>query len=172
MIEELLAVDESSPTGLVWAASPRARVKVGSPALTTIGKSGYYHGSCGGKYYQAHRVVFYLTHGYWPKVVDHLDGNRLNNTPLNLRDASRAENMHNQKVVRGFIKDRGRFRARIHVDGKYISLGTYDTEQEAHAAYLIGKKQYHPTAPERCYDTEGGLATSRKAPSDRAEATS
>ena len=161
MIETLIRVDASSPTGLSWTVSPRADINVGSPAFTSVGKSGYYHGYCSGKYYQAHRVVFYLTHGYWPKVVDHVDGNRLNNAPANLRGTTQVENMHNQQVVRGFIKDRGKFRARIHVGGRYISLGTYNTEEEAHAAYLIGKKQHHPTAPERCYDTTRGVAPPR-----------
>lgn len=161
MINNFIMLDSNSPTGLVWFASPTTQVKVGTPALTAIGKSGYYHGQCQGKYYQAHRVVFYLTHGYWPKVVDHIDGDKLNNLPANLRGATQAENMHNQKVVRGYIKDRGKYRARIHVGGRYISLGTYSTESEAHAAYLEGKKQHHPTAPERCYDTTRGVAPPR-----------
>lgn len=33
-----------------------------------------------------HRVVFYAVHGYWPKVVERLDGDRLNNKITNLRD--------------------------------------------------------------------------------------
>ena len=35
--------------------------------------------------------------GYMPEMVDHRDGNRLNNKWANLRDATRAENLWNSK---------------------------------------------------------------------------
>ena len=45
-----------------------------------------------------HRVVFYLTHGYMPEVVDHIDGNPSNNHPDNLRAATTMTNRWNSKT--------------------------------------------------------------------------
>lgn len=50
------------------------------------------------KTYLQHRIVFFLHNGYWPKEVDHIDRNKSNNAPDNLRDVSRSENMHNIDV--------------------------------------------------------------------------
>jgi len=44
----------------------------------------------------AHRVVFALVHGQWPTlVVDHIDRDRLNNRPSNLRDVDASTNGKN-----------------------------------------------------------------------------
>lgn len=45
----------------------------------------------------AHRVAFALTHGHWPRGhIDHVDGNRANNAPENLRDVTYLENNKNR----------------------------------------------------------------------------
>lgn len=45
----------------------------------------------------AHRVVYFLDTGEWPLgVIDHIDGDTLNNDPPNLRDVSYSENGLNQ----------------------------------------------------------------------------
>lgn len=48
----------------------------------------------------AHRIVYALAYGSWPaQVVDHIDRDRLNNRPINLRDVDQRTNtlnsMHN-----------------------------------------------------------------------------
>ncbi|MBO2025518.1 hypothetical protein J4733_07820 [Klebsiella pneumoniae] len=40
----------------------------------------------------------------------------------------------------------GRYLARIGVGRKSVSLGTFDTVEEAQSAYLIGKEKYHVSA--------------------------
>lgn len=45
----------------------------------------------------SHRVIFAMGHGYWPKIVDHLDGNSLNNALSNLSGHdSQQGNMRNR----------------------------------------------------------------------------
>lgn len=106
---------------------------------------------------RVHRVVFALTHGRWPEnQIDHIDGNRLNNAPSNLRDVPQAINQqnlrgakaHNQFGLLGVShgRQRGKFRATIVVDRKQRSLGVFATAQEAHQAYLEAKRRLHPGA--------------------------
>lgn len=45
--------------------------------------------------YRAHRLAWFYVHGCWPKVLDHEDGNILNNRIRNLRDTTQSENNKN-----------------------------------------------------------------------------
>lgn len=48
----------------------------------------------------AHRVIWKLLHDVEPDEIDHVDGNRANNAPDNLRNVDRAENAKNRKLSR------------------------------------------------------------------------
>jgi hypothetical protein len=49
------------------------------------------------KNYLLHRIIFLLHHGFCPKVIDHIDGNGLNNKIENLREATLSQNQANYK---------------------------------------------------------------------------
>lgn len=76
------------------------------------------------------------------QIVDHLNGNMLDNRRSNLRVCTQRENMCNQTMHRngrlvGAQKYYGgKFLSRIRIDGVYKRLGVFDTEIEAHQAYL------------------------------------
>ena len=78
------------------------------------------------------------------KIVDHKDGNGLNNHRSNLRDGSGPKNNRNRNCnesnISGFKgvhteKRTGRFDVRICSLGKRYCLGTYQTAEEAAKAY-------------------------------------
>ena len=75
------------------------------------------------------------------KVVDHIDGNRLNNSRFNLRLASFRANQANKIPGRGWDLKNGKYNARIYIDGQKVQLGSYDTAEEASAAYLAAKQK-------------------------------
>lgn len=73
------------------------------------------------------------------KVIDHINGNGLDNRKKNLEHVSRSANNRNQtphkkSVGVRYIADTGRYRAYIMHHYHQINLGTYDTLEEAQAA--------------------------------------
>lgn len=82
-------------------------------------------------------------------IVDHVDGNPLNNRRQNLRWATRAQNAINWKRpnktgVRGVFRNGdSRFAARIKTDAKRIYLGTFSTIEAAAAAYDAAALRHH-----------------------------
>ncbi len=81
-------------------------------------------------------------------VVDHRDGNGLNCQRENLRVATYSQNMMNRdpwaNEISGvwFRKDRGKWCARITANNKVISLGSFDTFEEAKAKRLKAEALY------------------------------
>lgn len=83
------------------------------------------------------------------EYVDHVDGDPLNNTRSNLRIATRAQNRANSIANRNSdtgikgVRRRGtRYRAEITVNKKTKYIGTYDTPEAAHAAYVEAAKKH------------------------------
>jgi hypothetical protein len=76
-------------------------------------------------------------------VIDHINGDKLDNRRSNLRICTQAENVRNQKKTRyprlshykGVSKDHGCWRARITKDRVWYCLGYFRTEEAAAQAY-------------------------------------
>tara|TARA_R110000868_G_scaffold339485_1_gene600210 strand:- start:181 stop:645 length:465 start_codon:yes stop_codon:yes gene_type:complete len=77
--------------------------------------------------------------------IDHIDGDRSNNSLSNLRIVTSQENHFNRTTAKGchFYKPTNRWMAYIVLNKKKIHLGYFDTEEDAHAAYLKAKEIYH-----------------------------
>lgn len=86
-------------------------------------------------------------------MVDHIDGNGLNNQKANLRVCEPNQNQYNRLLQKNntsgfkgvsFFPETGQWRARIGIGGKRrISLGLFPTKEEAYAAYCEAAKIHH-----------------------------
>lgn len=142
MYSDYFELSSKSPSGLVWRVN-KGRAKAGDPAITAIG-NGYYKGRLNQKTVYAHRIVFALYYGYEPDVVDHIDGDTLNNDPKNLRNGTKALNNQNRVVSGCSWNERDRvFYASICKGGVRYHLGAYKTKEEAEAAYFAAKLKIH-----------------------------
>ncbi len=83
---------------LFWKADrARGKVKKGQEA-GCLTSHGYHRLMLDYKEYPTHRIVFMMHYGYMPKVVDHIDGNPLNNCIENLRESCSQTNQYNRKL--------------------------------------------------------------------------
>ena len=86
------------------------------------------------------------------QIVDHINGNKLDNRKSNLRIATMSENQHNTHVTRkslygtGVYKLKGRFHSHIRNHGKWFFLGAYDSPKEASYAYWLKKNEFLPAS--------------------------
>ena len=96
-----------------------------------------------GKLYYAHRLAFLYMTGWMPEFVDHKDGDTLNCRWDNLRESTTSENGKNT-TRRGYHVDRhGRYRVQLTTDYKRLTVGSYETAEEARSAYETAKRQEH-----------------------------
>ncbi len=120
-----------------------ARAKAGSIAGSPQNK-GYIQVYVDGKNCLLHRLVFLFHHGYMPKMIDHINGNRLDSRIENLREATSSQNQQNRKIQRNNLSgfkgavyhpQKMKWQGRIQVNKKKFSLGYYNLAEEAHEAY-------------------------------------
>ena len=66
-------------------------------------------------------------------VVDHIDGDTLNNRRSNLRHITQQQNLWNTPSYKGyyFSKDRKKWRVEVRENGKKKVIGNFETEEEA-----------------------------------------
>jgi acid phosphatase class B len=87
-----------------------------------------------------HRIIMGSKKG---DIINHIDGNGLNNSRKNLRICSRHENMrnrHNHKFrFKGVFKRKNlpTFRSYISYNGKQIYVGSFENEIDAAEAYNL-----------------------------------
>ncbi len=109
---------------------------------------GYVVARIDGKEVYLHRLIMGYPDGL---VVDHINGDRLDNRRSNLRVCKIKENVRNAQRPSNntsghtgvsYRKDRDRYRAYIMVDRKQIALGNYETLEEAVKARRRAEQEY------------------------------
>lgn len=119
-----------------------------------------------GRYYAHATIVAHkLLADY--KLVDHVDGNGLNNTRVNLRSATDQQNSWNRGLrsdsrtgYKGVSSRRGGkgFVARIQVEGKRKFLGWFHNPVDAAKAYDAAALEHFGEFARLNFPIEGGVA--------------
>lgn len=157
-VQRLLDLNHESGE-LRWTAQA-ANGRLTQRIAGCVSSNGYQHVKIGKRIYLGHRLVWLLAYGEWPfRDVDHIDGNKLNNAPSNLRLATVSQNAQNRIApiksasgIRGVVhvpgtsRRRERWQSRIKVNGKSKFLGTFLSPDAALAAYVAAKAVLHPFA--------------------------
>jgi hypothetical protein len=104
--------------------------------------------------YKLHRLAWLYVYGEHPAgIIDHIDGNKLNNKIDNLRVVSDLINSQNVRHPRssnksGYLgvswhkKDK-RWHAHIRVNKKTVFLGGYHSPDVAYVTYVEAKRKMH-----------------------------
>jgi hypothetical protein len=122
------------------------------PITGYLRKNGHLAIRVDNKLFFAHQLAWLYMFGDWPSgQIDHIDGNPANNVFSNLRDSDKRLNAENLRKAHkdcasgllGAYKHRNKWSSRIMVNGKNVYLGTHETPELAHAAYLVAKRAFH-----------------------------
>jgi len=109
-----------------------------------------------GSSYKLHRIAFLYMNGEMPPSgVDHIDGDKENNSWSNLRLATQQENSRNKKIYKrntsgvngvSWCKRSEKWVASIRVSGKTKHIGYYSSLDDAAAQRGLAEKKYgfHP----------------------------
>lgn len=122
----------------VWRVARKDRIGKSAGSLNT---NGHRQLKINDKHYMAHRLAWLYMRGEMPTVeIDHINGNKDDNSIDNLRLASHKQNMENVKLrinnksgFRGvsWHKATGKWRARVEHHGKSCSLGLFNNIEDA-----------------------------------------
>jgi len=104
------------------------------------------------KLYQAHRLAWLYVHGVFPAAdIDHINGVRDDNRIVNLRPATRAENLRHKRhrnktgckgvMVHRDANRKKRYGAQMAPGGAYRFLGWFAALEEAARAYQVAAQR-------------------------------
>lgn len=141
----------NSETGEFRWLETRRRGHIGKAAGCISKQSGYVLIKIDGKLYMAHRLAWLHAHGCWPSNrTDHVNGVRSDNRLSNLREANPSQNGANRRLternslgLKGVSRRYGKYRATIIKDYKQIFLGSFDSPEDAHRAYVDAAKRLY-----------------------------
>ena len=117
-----------------------------------------------GKGYKLHQLIYFLSGGYIENglVIDHINGDSLDNRLSNLRAVTQAENNRNVKICRkdsvtgvkgiyynaSYKKSKKKFAVKVHHHEKQYLLGRYESLQAAYNILVNFKKEHGLPIPE------------------------
>ena len=99
-----------------------------------------------------HRLIFLFHYGYLPKIIDHIDGNPLNNDIKNLRESTHIENCQNAKKRTtntsgcknvSWHKPANKWAVRLSINQKKVFFGLFEDIELADLVAHEARDLYH-----------------------------
>lgn len=113
---------------------------------------GYIYIQIDGKMLQAHRLAWLYMYGNVPDLIDHINGNGLDNRASNLRSCNKYENSWNTRIrkdnksgVKGvsWSKRASKWQAMISVNGVKKYLGLFNDVESAESVIRKERERLH-----------------------------
>lgn len=145
--------DFNPETGEVrWKIHPSKKIRAGSIAGSDDGR-GYWKVRFRKRNYYLHILMWVAVYGRWPtNDIDHVNGTKSDIRIINLREATRAQNVASKPVRRDSLTGRkgvtldkrdGYYYPYVDFGGKRRSLGRFTNLDDAHAARLTEEKKLY-----------------------------
>jgi hypothetical protein len=146
LVRDLL--DYAPESGIfIWKKDRSTKVHAGDIAGSLMA-NGYVKIGISSSYYLAHRLAWLWVTGEWPQEqIDHINRVIDDNRWVNLREATGSQNVANQpprklsELPRGVRRTGRKFGA--HIGAPQLYLGTFDTVEEASAAYMAAARDLY-----------------------------
>lgn len=130
-----------------------AKIQIGDEA-GSLYSNGYLNVKIHKKPYAIHRLVFMMFHGFLPKTIDHIDGNKVNNKIENLRECNYVTNGYNRKIgsnnTSGYknvtwSKRLKKWRVTLICNKKFKDFGYFEDLEFASLVAQEARNKYHNT---------------------------
>lgn len=127
------------------------KLKIGDK-VGSLTASGYLRTRINYQEHYVHKIIFLMHYGYTPRIVDHIDGNTLNNKIENLRYATLSQNQHNRAASKnntsGFknvswCKRTKKWQVNLAVNGKSMGFGRFEDIELADLVAKEARDKYH-----------------------------
>lgn len=136
-------INYNPETGVFTWTKNRGKIKEGTQA-GFINKRGWRLIKINKTEYRAGRLAFFIINNRWPEeLIDHINGVRADDRLCNLKEVSSRENTqnkirHREGHLQGAwqIKNNSKWYSQIYSNGIKKHLGVFETEKEAHNAYI------------------------------------
>ena len=143
-------LDYNQNTGVFMWCKQRRGVKTDVPLGADNG-FGYLRITVLGKSYYAHRLAWFYMQNEWPDQIDHINGDKSNNTWENLRNVTVQQNAQNKLKSQknsdsktlgvSWHKKAKKWQAHICIYKERKYLGLFEDINEAQKAYLKEKEK-------------------------------
>ena len=123
--------------------SGELRLKSNGMIVSTPQSRGYRQVYLEARQYLLHRLIFFWHHGYLPKVVDHIDGDKTNNKIENLQGCDQHINISKAKIFStnttgfkgvSYNKSAKKYESYFWKNYQKIHCGLWNTAEEAFKA--------------------------------------
>lgn len=158
-LKQQLRYDENSGVFIWIKVKKNSPIKVGAIAGGYPKSGAYSNIQIDGKKYLTHRLAWFYVYGKFPDgELDHINGNKQDNRIINIREATRSQNMANTRTrkdsfsgIKGVRALGNRWIANIFINRKPKYLGAFDTKEEAAKAFQeYANKVYGEFAVNNC----------------------
>lgn len=148
----LWSLDYEPMTGIfIWLNPPRNHSEKKGRVAGHTSQAGYVKIKLNGRHYPAHRLAWFYVYGWWPAMIDHMNGDRADNRIVNLKPCTNTENTQNHTRTHGKSglpvgvrrTNGGQYQARITSNKTVHHLGVFRTKEEAKLAYDKKRKEVH-----------------------------